>query len=85
MQDSNYDLTPTDSTGLTNAIYGVDEYEAAANTATGSQYAVAHAGWVGVHTYVDMHGNLRVKSETIVAMSGITTGNTPLYDSNPFA
>lgn len=79
MQDSNYDLTPTDSTGLTNAIYGVDEYEAAANTATGSQYAVAHAGWVGVHTYVDMHGNLRVKSETIVAMSGISTLNPGTY------
>jgi hypothetical protein len=26
-----------------------------------------------------MHGNLRVKSETLVAMSGITTGNVPVY------
>ena len=34
-----------------------------------------HAGWVGVTTYVDMHGTLRTKSETFVAASGIQTGN----------
>ena len=34
-----------------------------------------HAGWVGVTTYVDMHGFVRTKSETYVAMSGITTGS----------
>jgi hypothetical protein len=54
-----------------NDVYGVDEYEA--STAVTTQYAVTHAGWVGVHTYVDQHGNLRVKSETLVAMSGITS------------
>ena len=43
----------------------------------GKQYDLAHAGWVGVTTYIDMHGNLRVKSETLVAMSGISTGNIP--------
>jgi len=43
----------------------------------GTQYDLAHAGWVGVTTYIDMHGNLRVKSETLVAMSGISTGNIP--------
>ena len=37
------------------------------------------AGWVGVTTYMDTHGNLRVKKEVMVAMSGITTGNPPLY------
>lgn len=36
---------------------------------------VTHQGWVGVTTYRDMHGNIRVKTETLVAMSGITTGN----------
>ena len=36
-----------------------------------------HAGWVGVTTYVDMHGTLRTKSETFVAASGIATGNRP--------
>ena len=33
-----------------------------------------HQGWVGVTTYIDCHGSLRVKSEVLVAMSGITTG-----------
>lgn len=76
LEDSNYDLTPTTSSGLTNQVYGVDEYEAAANAATGSKYKVAHAGWVGIHTYIDNHGNFRVKSEVLVAMSGISS-NTP--------
>ncbi len=35
----------------------------------------AHAGWVGVTTYIDCQGNLRIKTETLVAMSGITTGS----------
>lgn len=69
LEDANYDL---DSSLPYNAIYGVDEVEAQSNINT--QYKVAHAGWVGIHTYNDMHGRLRVKSETLVAMSGITTG-----------
>ena len=40
-------------------------------------YKVDHVGWVGVTTYIDMHGTLRVKKETLVAMSGITTGSLP--------
>jgi len=39
-----------------------------------SQYRVTHEGWVGVTTYLDNSGELRVKKETLVAMSGITTG-----------
>jgi len=53
------------------------------NTA-GSKYELDHGGWVGVTTYVDQHGELRVKKEVLVAMSGITTGNAPVYDTNPF-
>lgn len=79
LEDANYDILQTTSTGLTNFIEGVDEYEAAALSATGSKYTVAHAGWVGVHTYVDMHGNLRVKSETLVAMSGISSNVISTY------
>ena len=37
------------------------------------------AGWVGVTTYIDTHGNYRVKTETLVAMSGITTGGIDYY------
>ena len=58
------------------ADYGV---EASATT----QFETG-AGWVGVTTYKDQDGNLRVKKEILVAMSGITTGNTPIYDGNPF-
>ena len=43
------------------------------------------AGWVGITTYTDHEGNLRVKKEIFVAMSGIQTGNAPIYDNNPFA
>ena len=55
----------------TGRVHGV-----AANTPNRTH--VAHAGWVGVTTYVDTHGNLRTKSEVYVAASGITTGNTVL-------
>ena len=64
--DSNYDG---------NEIYGVDTTEqSVANAASGEarQYAPAHAGWVGITTYVDNHGSLRVKTETLVAGSTIT-------------
>lgn len=81
LQDTNYSGIQTTSPTVTNQIYGVDVAEAGyGNTATfGGKvgaYKVAHAGWVGIHTYVDMHGNLRVKSETLVAFSGISSGAT---------
>jgi hypothetical protein len=74
LEDTNYANIQTTSPGLLNSIFGVDTYEQDAVNASGSQYRSAHAGWVGIHTYVDMHGNYRVKSETLVAFSGITTG-----------
>jgi hypothetical protein len=73
LADSNYASIQTTSIKLTNGVYGVDKYEQAVSVATSSIYKPAHAGWVGVHTYVDMHGNYRVKSETLVAFSGIST------------
>lgn len=48
---------------------------------TGTAYDLTHGGWVGVTTYKDCHGNLRVKKETLVAMSGITTGGI-VYPTN---
>ena len=56
-----------DRTEYDSLVYGI-------STTTSGSYHIAHEGWVGVQTYMDMHGNLRVKSETLVAMSGITTG-----------
>ena len=41
-------------------------------------YLGTTAGWVGVTTYVDNHGNLRVKNECLVAASGINTVGTGL-------
>jgi hypothetical protein len=76
LEDSNYSRVQTSSPGLTNFIGGVDEYEAALLKDSHSQYAVAHSGWVGIHTYIDCHGTLRIKSEVLVAMSGISS-NTP--------
>ena len=46
-------------------------------------YQVTAEGWVGVTTYNDYQGNLRVKKETLVAMSGITTGaGSIVYPTN---
>lgn len=56
-------------------VYGVAE----AGTESTSTYKVTHGGWVGVTTYLDSSGELRVKTETLVAMSGITTGNAPVF------
>lgn len=36
-------------------------------------------GWVGIQTYKDCEGELRVKKEILVAMSGISTGNVPKF------
>ena len=69
------------SGGYEASIYGVAD--AGISDAQGTVYELTHEGWVGIMTYRDSEGNLRVKKETLVAMSGITTGNTPLYDSNP--
>ena len=58
-------------------VYGVAG--AGVTAAHNTSYDLTHAGWVGVTTYLDNTGALRVKSEVLVAMSGITTGNTPAY------
>ena len=58
-----------------NEIFGVDTTEqGVANAASGEarKYAPPHAGWVGITTYNDMHGNFRVKHEVLVAGSSIT-------------
>ena len=60
-------------------IYGVDTTEVGiANTATGEarKFAPAHAGWVGITTYNDHAGNLRIKSEVLVAGSSITADSS---------
>ena len=75
--------------GYDKYLYGVSG--AGVTASAGSKFEVDHAGWVGVTTYIDTHGNLRVKKEVLVAMgsnyqdgtAGIQTGNVPAYDDNP--
>ena len=62
-------------------IFGVDTNEIGiANTATAGaearKFAPAHAGWVGITTYNDHLGNLRIKSEVLVAGSSITADSS---------
>ena len=59
-------------------IYGVDTTEiTVANAASGNarKYAPPHAGWVGITTYNDNAGNLRVKHEVLVAGSSVLGGS----------
>lgn len=71
------------------AVLGVDANEVGtARTITvggkAAAYAVAHSGWVGVTTYIDTHGNLRVKSEVLVAGGIDTAGGTDAADDTRF-
>lgn len=66
--------------GIDRKVVGVAT--AGVEAAAGSVYETG-AGWVGVTTYNDNEGNLRVKSEILVAMSGISTGNDPVYGNPP--
>ena len=73
---------PVSTIGDTNygagEIYGVDVTEAqvigsgTTATATQKKFSPAHAGWVGITTYVDGNGNFRVKTEVLVAGSSIS-------------
>jgi hypothetical protein len=78
--DAKYDAPEEKNTGfstapVTVAVVGVDTSEA--GVARTTAYKVPHAGWVGIMTYMQDNGDgtqtLRVKSETLVAMSGITS------------
>ncbi len=77
MADTAY-AAPEVQTGLstnpvTRVIYGVDNLEVAA--AADTAYAVTHSGWVGITSYIDTHGNLRVKNEVLVAGGILTTSD----------
>ncbi len=68
--------TVLDST-YSEASYGVIDkqvYGISTDGAPSTYGGFTHQGWVGVTTYIDCDGNFRVKSEVLVAMSGITTG-----------
>jgi len=57
--------------GYDKQVYGIST--STSSVAVGYS-GFTHQGWVGILTYRDTHGNLRVKSEVLVAGSGISTG-----------
>lgn len=61
------------SLGRTQKAVGISSVEVEANRATVWEAGV---GWVGVTTYVDMHGEFRVKKEVIVASSSVDPTGT---------
>lgn len=77
LEDSNYGNGGAGAGSTIASIYGVDIYETGAVATT--KYAVTHAGWVGIKTYMDSEGQLRVKTETLVAFSGISTNIGPTF------
>ena len=79
VQDGRWSVRNTDANTYTAGVS-----TGGATQALGTQYEVG-VGWVGVQTYVDSGSNLRVKKEILVSMSGIATGNAPIWDSNPMA
>ena len=71
--DGHYSERNTGYSAINYAVAG-----AGSSDASGTVYETG-VGWVGVTTYTDNAGNLRVKKEILCAMSGITTGNAPSY------
>ena len=64
--------------GISNATAQNSDTTAASAPSAQGQFKT-ESGWVGVTTYIDSHGNYRVKQEVLVAMSGITTGSIDYY------
>jgi len=82
VRTSGFSISP-----LTRTVFGVDTAETAVARVTtfggtAGAFGVGHAGWVGVTTYVDCHGRLRVKSETLVAMGKDSVGNGGIQNDN---
>ena len=75
LEDGQY-FAPDVKSNRFSTVVGIDTVEVgiAKTRSVGGKagaYGVTHAGWVGITTYVDNHGNFRVKAETLVAGSSI--------------
>ena len=66
-------FTSFDSGINVNEVYGSDNAEV--GFAKTTIYSHDHAGWVGITTYTDTHGNVRTKTEVLVAMGADADGN----------
>ena len=75
------DAAYKEADGLSDTGYTKEVYAVTANNidATGKLSPGPGAGWVGIQTYTQSDGTLRVKSEILVAMSGIETGGRPKF------
>lgn len=68
------------SGGYDKQVYGIST----SSEYVGSAYTgFTHQGWVGIMTYMGSEGEMRVKSEVLVAMSGITTGSDGILYPTP--
>ena len=74
--DSAFSEAQSAAHGYSRLTYGVAEEGAGASSGTVYEEGV---GWVGIQTYTQDDGTLRVKKEILVAMSGISTGNVPSF------
>jgi len=74
--DSAFSEAQAQDHGYSRLTYGVAQ--GGAEDASGTVYEEG-VGWVGIQTYTQSDGTLRVKKEILVAMSGISTGNVPSY------
>ena len=68
MFDSNYEGSEIFGVDVTEAQLMLEQQQLQHR----KKYAPAHAGWVGITSYTDQDGVLRVKTETLVASSSIT-------------
>ena len=85
--DSIYRAPESKTTGFSTSpvftgVFGVDQNEV--GVAATTAYAVPHSGWVGITSYIDTHGNLRVKSEVLVAGGIDITAGTDAADDTYF-
>ncbi|QGT54558.1 hypothetical protein b3_0317 [Synechococcus phage B3] len=71
--DSHYTKLAGVNTGYDALVYGADVTETQASVETA--YSLTHAGWVGITTYM-CDGVMRVKTETLVAMSSIESDSS---------
>ena len=73
-RNTNSSGTATAAPSSDSLVYGISTAASGqAQATTTSAYYNTNEGWVGITTYLDNGGNLRVKSEILVAMSGIAT------------
>ena len=74
------------SGGYDKQIYGIATDQSQDYDGVSTKYRTEGSGWVGVTTYIDCHGKLRVKKETLVAVGGdvgITTGSNGISYPTP--